>query len=144
MKGDMTMTVKEYLSHACRLDAHINSKLDQLMSLRELANKATSTLTAVPPSGTRNVHKMENVIIDIVSLENEINADIDALVDVKRKIGEIIKTVENPKYQLLLELRYLCFKKWEEIAVIMDYSVDNIYKMHRKALEDVEIPKSLQ
>ena len=144
MKGIRTMTAKEYLSRACRLDARINAKLDQVMSLRNIANKATSTLSVVPPSGTRNVHKMENVIIEIVSLENEVNADIDALVDVKRNIGKIIKTVENPIYQILLELRYLCFKKWDEIAVIMDYSVDNIYKMHRKALKEILIPESLQ
>ena len=37
------MTVKEYLSQAYRIDQRINSKLEQVASLRALATKATST-----------------------------------------------------------------------------------------------------
>jgi len=78
------MTAKEYLGQAYRLDQRINSKLEQVMSLRDLATKATSTLSDVAPSGTRNVHRMEDIIVKIVDLENEINRDIDNLVDLKR------------------------------------------------------------
>lgn len=37
------MTVKEYLGQAYRIDQRINSKLEQVGSLRALAAKATST-----------------------------------------------------------------------------------------------------
>ena len=67
------MTAKEYLGQAYRLDQRINSKLEQVMSLRDLATKATSTLSDVAPSGTRNVHRMEDIIVKIVDLENEIH-----------------------------------------------------------------------
>ena len=50
------MNAKEYLSQARWLDMRINSKLAQVDSLHSLATKATSTLSDVPPSGTRNVH----------------------------------------------------------------------------------------
>ena len=49
------MTVKEYLSQAYRIDQRINSKLEQVASLRALATKATYTLSDTPPSGSRNV-----------------------------------------------------------------------------------------
>ena len=68
------MTAKEYLTQAYRIDQRINSKLEQVSSLRDLSTKATSTFSDVPPSGTRNVHRMEDVICKIVMLENEINA----------------------------------------------------------------------
>ena len=68
------MTAKDYLTQAYRIDQRINSKLEQVASLRELTTKATSTFSDVPPSGTRNVHRMEDVICKIVMLENEINA----------------------------------------------------------------------
>jgi hypothetical protein len=42
------MTAKEYLEQAYRLDQRINSKLEQVASLNELASKATSTLTGMP------------------------------------------------------------------------------------------------
>ena len=85
------MTVKEYLSQAYRIDQRINSKLEQVASLRALATKATSTLSDTPPSGSRNVQSMENVIVKIIDLENEINEDIDTLVDLKREIVGVIK-----------------------------------------------------
>ena len=47
------MTAKEYLTQAYRIDQRINSKLEQVSSLRDLSTKATSTLSDAPPSGTR-------------------------------------------------------------------------------------------
>lgn len=129
------MTAKEYLGQAYRIDQRINSKLEQVGSLRALAAKATSTFSNTPPSGSRNVHSMEGIIVKIIDLENEINADIDTLVDLKREIMGVIKVIDNPEYQTLLELRYLCFYSWEKVAVEMDYDLRYIYKLHRKALE---------
>ena len=120
------MTAKEYLSQAYRLDQRIDAKIEQVMSLRNLAAKATSTLSDAVPSGTRNVHRMEDIIIKIIDLENEVNADIDSLVALKHEITRIIKAVPNLEYQTLLELRYLCFKSWEQIAIEMNYSIQHI------------------
>ena len=135
------MTTKEYLAQAYRIDQRINSKLEQIVSLRELATKATSTLSDTPPSGSRNVHSMEGIIVKMMELENEINADIDVLVDLKKEIMSIIKKINNPEQQTLLELRYLCFKTWEQIAVDMGYSIQNAYKVHDRALKNIVIPK---
>lgn len=135
------MTTKEYLAQAYRIDQRINSKLEQIVSLRELATKATSTLSDTPPSGSRNIHSMEGIIVKMMELENEINADIDVLVDLKKEIMSIIKKINNPEQQTLLELRYLCFKTWEQIAVDMGYSIQNAYKVHDRALENIVIPK---
>ncbi len=87
---------------------------------------------------------MSEVITKIIDLEAEINADIDRLVDLKQEIVAVIKAVNNYEYQMLLELRYLCFKTWEQIAVEMNYGIDNIYKLHTKALNFVAIPSALQ
>ena len=135
------MTTKEYLAQAYRIDQRINSKLEQIVSLRELATKATSTLSDTPPSGSRNVHSMEGIIVKMIDLENEINADIDVLVDLKKEIMSIIKKINNPEQQTLLELRYLCFKTWEQIAVEMKYSIQNAYKVHDRAIENIVITK---
>ena len=136
------MTAKEYLGQAYRLDQRINSKLEQVMSLRDLATKATSTLSDVAPSGTRNVHRMEDIIVKIVDLENEINRDIDNLVDLKREMVSVIKAVTDPEYQTILELRYLCFKSWEQIAVDMNYSIQHIYRLRDRALNEITPPAS--
>ena len=131
------MSTKEYLSQAYRIDQRINSKLAQVMSLRDLLGKATGTLSGAPKAATPNPHSMEDTIAKMVDLENEINEDIDALVDLKAEIMRRIKHVENTEYQTILELRYLCFKRWEEIAVEMGYSLRRLYELHDCALEEI-------
>lgn len=135
------MTAKEYLNQAYRLDQRINSKLEQVMSLRELTTKATATMSDMPSGGSRNVYRMQDIIAKIVDLENDINHDIDELVDLKREMVATIKAVSDPECQTLLELRFLCFKTWEQIAVEMDYSIQHIYRLRDKALKMV-IPPS--
>lgn len=132
------MTIKEYLSQAHYIDQRINSKIEQVASLRNLTTKATATLTDMPGSASRNNHSMEDIIVKMVDLENEINEDIDCLVDLKVEIISLIKRVENPEHRTLLELRYLCFKTWEQIAIEMEYDLRWIYRMHKKALADVK------
>ena len=138
------MTAKEYLGQAYRLDQRINSKLEQVLSLRDLTTKATATMSDMPGGGSLNVYKMQDIIGKIVDLENEINADIDRLVDLKREMVAVIKAVESPEYQTLLELRYLCFKTWAQIAIEMDYSIEYAFRAHKKALGKVKIPESVQ
>lgn len=132
------MTAKEYLGQAYRIDQRINSKLEQLQSLRYLATKASAVLTTDPVSSTRNVHSMEDVIIKIADLKSEISADLCQLIDTKREIVTVIKCVENNELQTLLELRYLCFKNWEQIAVEMHLDLRWIHRLHNRALNEID------
>ena len=47
------LSAKDYLSQAYRIDQRINSKIEQVQSLRELAGKASATLSDVPPSNVK-------------------------------------------------------------------------------------------
>ena len=40
---------------------------------------------------------MEGIIVKMMELENEINADIDVLLDLKKEIMSIIKKINNPE-----------------------------------------------
>lgn len=137
------MNVQEYFSQAYRLDQRINSKIEQISSLNELATKCTSAMTGMPRNPNRGSSTMADAIIKIIDLQAEINRDIDTLVDLKREMVEVIKAVKCPEFQTLLELRYLCFRSWEQIAVDMGYTIHHLYKLHRSALTEAEkwIPK---
>lgn len=135
------MTAKEYLSQAYRLDLRINSKIEQVSALNDLATKCTSTLTGMPHNPNHGRSTMADAVEKIVDLQAEINRDIDRLVDLKREIVQVIKAVGSPEYQTLLEKRYLCFMTWEQIAVDMNYGIDNIFKLHKKALQSVRVPE---
>ena len=138
------MSTKEYLSQAYRLDRRINSKLEQVASLNELATKCTSTLSDMPRNPNRATSTMADAVTKIVDLQAEINRDVDRLVDFKRDMVRAIKGVNNTEYQTLLELRYLCFKTWEQIAVDMGYNVRHVYRLHDEAVESLTIPQTQQ
>lgn len=85
---------------------------------------------------------MADAVGKIIDLQNEINRDIDRLVDLKREIVTVIKAIENPEYQTLLEKRYLCFLTWEKIAVDMGYDLRWLYRIHKRALDEIRVPDS--
>ena len=129
--------MKEYLSQAFHIDKRIQSKIEQVSALNRLATKATATYSDMPGSSTRNVHKMEDVLLRIIDLEAEINEDVIRLVDTKKDIIHKIKSVDSVEYQTLLELRYLNYMTWEQIAVEMNYELRWLYRVHGRALDAI-------
>jgi lambda repressor-like predicted transcriptional regulator len=132
------LTAKEFLSRAYHIDQRINSKLEQVQSLRDLATKATATLSNMPQAASRNHHRMEDFITKAMDLESEINADLQALINIKHEVVTVIKCVESPDLQTLLEHRYLCYRTWEEVAAAMNFDVRHITRLHGRALRVVE------
>lgn len=134
------MNAKEYLSQAYHLDRKISFKLDQIKLIRDMTLKATHMLSDMP-KGSNNYKLMERNVASMVDLEREIDEDIKQLIYLKKSILLLIKNIENREYRMLLELRYLQSKKWSEISLIIGCGLDNIYKIHRKALNVCRIAK---
>ena len=132
------MDAKEYLQQAYRLDQEISSKMEQISSLRCLATKTTAALGKEPISGTRDPHRIETVIGRMVELEEKINKDIDRLIETKRKIMGIIGELGSAEHRILLELRYLCFNSWAEIAEKMGFGLRWVHILHGRALAEVD------
>ena len=135
---------KKYLSQAFGLNQRIESKIDQIAILNDLATKATVTYSDMPKSPNKGGSKMEDAIIKIIDLESEINRDMMQLVELKKDIIRRIKAVDGAELQTILELRYLSYMRWEEIAIELGYGIDNVYYLHRKALDQITIPETLQ
>ena len=131
------MTIKEYLSQAKFLDQRINSKIQQVAALNNLATKVTSTLTGMPHNPSHATSTMEETINKIIDFQAEINRDIDRLVDLKKALFTTFKAVGNTEYQTILEKRYLCFQSWEKISVDLGYDLRWVYRLHGKALDMV-------
>ena len=55
------MKMAEYLSQACHIDVRIESKLEQLQSLKSLAENATTNFVSEPVSGTYDQHRRDNL-----------------------------------------------------------------------------------
>lgn len=131
------MDAKEYLGQAYRIDRRINSKLNQIAVLRGLATKVTATLGDEPVSGTRNPQRLQFIIDKIMDFETEINADVDSLVDARKRVSEVIGQVSGTDCQLVLEYRYLGFMAWDAIAASMGFSPRWVYTLHGRGLKNV-------
>ena len=134
------MNAKEYLMQAFRIDQRINSKLAQIESLRTLLTKTSSTFSDMPRNPNNSNSKTEDLTVKIIMIEDELKDGIEKLASLKKEIAEVIRAVEPAECRTLLELRYLCFYTWEEIAAEMNYTVRNVHLLHGKALGRVKIP----
>ena len=123
--------MKSYLQQAYRINTRINSKIEQIKSLRELAERITVEIERTPKG---NGDGMAGAVDSIVDLQREVCDEVTKLVDVKREICQVINEVENIEQRTVLELRYLTCLRWEEIADIMGYSVNGVFRLHRAAL----------
>ena len=132
------MTAKEYLEQAYWLDKRIDSRLEQVRSLRLMATKTTALMRKDVVSHSRNTHSMEDTVAKMADLETEINADLGRLVDLKREIGEVIQKVEDPQLEILLELRYFGYMSWPKVGAKMGLSEATVYRLHQVALGILE------
>ena len=89
------MTAKEYLSQARFLDSQINSKIQQVSALNDLAVSATSVLTGMPHSPNKATSKMAGAVGKIIELQEGIKQDIGKIVDLKKKISANIKSAPS-------------------------------------------------
>ena len=136
------MTAQEFLNQAYLLDQRINSKIDQLAVLNDLAQKATATYTGMPHSPNKGSNTMANTIDRIIDLQKEINQDIDKLVDLKAQMRAVIDAVTETDLRLILEERYLNWRSWEQIAVSLGYNLRYLHRLHRQALEACIVPQN--
>ncbi|HKL58451.1 MAG TPA: DUF1492 domain-containing protein [Sphaerochaeta sp.] len=136
------MKAKEYLSQAWYLDKRISTKERQLDWLRSHAAYVSPKLSEVPKVPSVHRSPVEEAVVRIVELETEINTGIAHLMQLKKEIGESIHGINSMECETLLEMRYLTFMTWEQIAAQLGYSNDYIYHLHRKALALVRAPIS--
>ena len=132
------MTALTFLSQAYRLEQQVRSKLQQIADLRALATQVRSYSDHEPVSHTRDVTAMQSTVVKIMEEEEILNAHIDALVDAKREIREVIDCVEDVTLRLILEKRHLLFQSWDEIAIDLGITSRWAKARHRDALNAVE------
>lgn len=132
------MKSKDYLNQAYQIEKRIAAKVEQIESLRTVATKVTSTLSDVKVQSSQQTSRMENIIAKMMDLEEELKTDMDQLIAIKTEVMRTIRQVPDPELQLLLEKRYLCYEKWEDIAIDMNISIQHTFRLHGEALKKIE------
>ena len=136
------MTVKEYLKQAYRLDKRIDSDIEELSRLREMAASISSPALGERVQTSKSnealfVRSMEKIIL----LEQKIDEEIDLLVDLKVQIRATIENVTNTDEQMVLRYRYIHNLTWEEIGDELHVDGRTARRWHGQALSSVILPK---
>ena len=136
------MTAKEYLRQAYRLDQKINSDLEEVSALREVASSVSSPQRNERVQTSRKyeapfVRSLEK----IMELEEKINQEIDLLVALKDEIRSVITTVEDTDERLVLKYRYVHNYTWEQIGNELHADARTVRRWHGTALLHVTLPK---
>ena len=93
------MKAKKYLSQAGWLDELIDNKIRYQEKLRTIAEKTTVDISIEKVSGG-SANSREDIMVKLVDLSHEVNADIDRLVDLQKELRDTIKQVEDGRLRL--------------------------------------------
>ncbi len=127
---------KEFLNRGYRSRARIQAKRERIDSWQQIAESITAAIKPVAAFSSLPSKKVEDCACNIVDLQSEILDEINALTRAEAEIGRAIdQYVEDPTLKQVLELRYLNYLKWEEIAVRMNLTFRWTMTLHKRALE---------
>ena len=128
------MTVCQWLGRA----RNISREVDMLeRSRREEYERVTSIASQLSGSaGTTsspNPHKFDKLI----EYDELLGRRVEELLGVKAEIEEQISRLKDSRCRMLLHMRYVDCREWNEIRRNMHYSESNIYKLRKKAIADL-------
>lgn len=132
------MKAVDYLKQIKTMDAKINADIEELAQLEALATKTTSVLGGERVQSSGSQQKMADCVAKIVEMKQQIADEIDAYIDFKKEARDVI-CVCDADCLTLLHKRYFQFKKWERIAVEMNFTYQWVSDgLHQRALAQVQ------
>ena len=115
------MTKKQWLERAF----YLNEEIQQLKIAKDLAVQ----MNDVADGNAKGYKEYTRMLFK----------KIDELLNISKEITEAISKVENPTYRTLLTARYINFKKWTEVAEDMEIDLRWMYRLRKRAMEELKI-----
>ena len=132
------MTAKEYLNQVRNLESKMKILKEEIDTLREMvvSTGAIQQGERVLSSGTQD--KMAETICKINEKDCEWNDLMREFALARANVIINIQKLNNPEYEQILYKRYCQSKKWEEIALEMNYTYQWVCKLHGRALLELD------
>lgn len=132
----MEMTAKEYLMQYRIAVNKVKRKQEQIEKLRADLLPSGISYDALPGAGGGN-RTAADIFARLEELERELRDEQDKARAKADEIIAVIEQVGDERYRSILHDRYIMGLKWEKIASSYKYTTRNIYKVHGRALQDV-------
>ena len=133
------MTAKELFSSALVAQRELERLKLQREKLLVLAGPATAQIKDVVSHGNLPSSRVEICVESLDELDQLYIERSTALMNLLREADRVIMQIKKPRHREVLQLRYMCGLKWEEIREKMEYSdVRSVHKMHGWALAEAD------
>ena len=133
------MKAKEYLGNLRALKTKLDQKKAQLLELAMTrGNIGSFDYSKERVQASTDGNQVENDAIKLLMLESSIKDDIIDFEFEKDKIIREIHSMKNPEHITLLFKRYVEFKRFEVIAIEMNFTYQYTRELHGNALQDFE------
>lgn len=131
---ELSQKAKEQLSQIKKTDRLIDRLLSTVQTLRSSLTSQSYELQPdrVQTSGPKD--RLSETFARIDDLERKINARIDDLIRLKEDTLKVIYQISDKDQQNVLIARYVQGERWEKIAVDLNFSIAQVYRLHGKAL----------
>lgn len=136
-----TEEVKKYLNQAYKLDKRLQRERRNLEKLRSSAEYRSPSFDGGGGSGGGD--KIAESVSRIMEKEKRVRELTDIYTRKYIEIENVIHSVGDDVLEEVLELRYLHYMKWEDIAEKMHYSLVHIYRLHGIALQKMILNDSI-
>lgn len=133
IEAEHVKKAKSRLRLVGKIDRLINNKLREIDRLKEIATSVSNPLSPnLAKSG--NNDKIATIITKIIDYQEDVAAQIDYYIDLKKQIVAEIESIESVEAMQLLYLKYIDGKTWKEIEIDMQISRAWMFRLHGIAL----------
>jgi DNA-directed RNA polymerase specialized sigma24 family protein len=138
-KPGTEVPVQRFLEQYLIAEEEIQSQKDHIASLRSIVENTITHLSFTAGcTPSKDAHKFENSMIDIVEEERKFAQKMRELALIQASVENLISLVQDPKQKRLLRYKYVEGMKMSEIAEELDISRPGAYLLFEKALKAAE------
>ena len=130
------MESKEYLESYKRIAERLKILTTEIERLRTEAESVSINLDGMPRSSGKS-DKIARLAIQLASYETQLADELSHLWSKRMEIIHNIGMLDH-RHQLLLHKRYIDSESWEQIAYEMHITWRHCYRLHGRALAELE------
>lgn len=131
------MRAKEYLNEIAKIDKMIKNKAAEIEHWKAVAESTTVYSEGEHVQSTSTGQKLANAVVKYVTIQEELEEDVNRLIAVRREVIHTIEQLDSEKYDILHK-RYVQCKSFKEIAIEINNTVSWVTTKHGRALQDVQ------
>ena len=133
------MTAKQYLEQLKIYNQAVQVKAGEVEEYKVLATRVTQAWDGLPIDKSAKGSSLDWWYAKLVDEGKELDLLIDRFSNFREEVLALLAKLDDPMHSALLNLRYVQFKSWQDVAHEMGFSHQHIYRLSSDAHKEVEI-----